>query len=323
MAMKKLLAKVVVPMALMAACSPGGVMGPGGGGDDDDAPPPVAPDAGTGVTSVGGTIAADTTWSGDLAVASTTVNAGVTLTIAAGTQLHMASGAGIIVKGTLKVTGTDAQKVAFSPSAADWSGVSVSAGGKLDLAHASLTKAGTAIECGSGALGCAIDHATITGNLTSMHLAAPTTITRSLVEKSSGNSINLGVGADVTITDTDMKTAGGDIIVQSGGKLKVDYSTIGEVIDSYEHCGIHINSAETLIIEHTEIHSNVYGAMIGGTNGARINFSNWRDNSTDISAIGTNTALNLTKNYWSGTPPSALGDTSQAEAAPLAVGPRP
>jgi hypothetical protein len=306
---------------LVAACTPGAYMGDDSG--DDDSPPPPTPDAGNGVTQVAGDITADATWSGDVAVSDVTIKSGATVTIAAGAHLTFAANAGIVIEGALLVQGADGQLVTFDTAGTAWSGLYVAAGGSLDLKYASLTKAATAIECTTGAAACLIDHATIDGNNRSLQLNAPATITRSTISRSAGNSVNLGAGADVTITDTVMRASGGDLLIMSGGKVHVDYSTIGEVVDSYEHCGLHINSAESLIIEHSEIHSNVYGGMIGGTSGARINYSNWRENSTDIDPIGTNTAFDLRFNYWDKTPPAAIGDVSDASATPLVVGPRP
>jgi hypothetical protein len=68
----------------------------------------------------------------------TVVDAGVTLTIAAGTTVRFASGAGITVRGTVDVQGTKNQLVHLSPSTADGhhNGFAVGTGGELKMTYA-------------------------------------------------------------------------------------------------------------------------------------------------------------------------------------------
>jgi hypothetical protein len=274
------------------------------------------------VTQLAGDITTDATWAGDLTVTGdVTIKAGATVTVAAGSHLS-AGTAGIVVEGTLLVQGAAGQIVTFDAVSNSWTGIRVASGGHATIAYATITKAGTAIDCAAGAATCALDHVNITSNVRSGQFASVATIAYSTLEKTTSNGISVLNGANVTITDTHLTTAGGDIVVQNGGTLKIDYAEIGKVLDSYEHCGIHINAAESLIIEHTQLHSNVYGAMIGQTTNARINYSNWEQNGTDIDDLGGNTGLDLKNNYWSGTPSSA-GVTTGASATPLTAGPRP
>jgi Periplasmic copper-binding protein (NosD) len=299
-------------LAALAGCTPS---------SEDLPPPPAVPDAGSGgITRVSGEITADATWSGDVQLTGdVTIAAGVTVTIAAGTHV-VAADAGLAVSGTLVVAGTAAQQVSFDASAGSWSGIAVQSGGKAQLTYANLTQAATAFDCGAGAAGCSLDHVHIFTNVRSAAFAAAGTITYSTLERTSSIGIAVSSGADLSISDSHLTTAGGDIVVQNGGKLKIDYSEIGKVVDSYEHCGIHINRADGLVIEHSDLHSNVYGGMIGGTTNARINYCNWTQNNFDVDDLGGNVGLDLKNNYWDKAPPSA-GDTSGAASSPLSVGP--
>ncbi len=308
---------VAVATLPLVAC----LAGPGSAGNDGPAPP-VA-DAGTGqITQLGGDVSADVTWSGDLALAADVrIRAGATVTVAAGAHI-VAGDAGIVVEGTLLVQGSDGQWVSFDAGTGSWSGIAVQSGGKATLSYVNITQAATGFECGTGAAGCALDHVHLFGNVRSAAFAAAGTIAHSTLEKTSSLGIFVQGGADLGISDSHLNTAGGDIVVQGGGKLFIEYSEIGKVVDSYEHCGIHIDRADSLVIEHSEIHSNVYGGMIGGTTNARINDSNWSQNGVDIDDLGGNVGLDLRNNYWAGTPSSA-GDTTGAKSGtPLPAGPR-
>jgi hypothetical protein len=101
----------------------GGTGGGGGGG------------GGAGPTH----LTASTTWSGTMDVAKQTiVDPGVTLTIAAGTTVHLAAAAGITVQGIVDVQGTKTSLVHLSPTTAGahHGGFSVPSGGELKMTYA-------------------------------------------------------------------------------------------------------------------------------------------------------------------------------------------
>jgi hypothetical protein len=101
------------------------------------------------VILVHGTINGSVTWSppsiyevdGPLTIASSGI-----LTIQPGTVVHVDNGEGLSVRGSLHATGTSASSITFSPTTnpqpGDWSGISVSGAGSVNLQHATVGYAG-------------------------------------------------------------------------------------------------------------------------------------------------------------------------------------
>ncbi len=117
--------------------------------------PAITIEAAPTFTSVTGAIASNTTWPANSRIYVTgtlTVNAGVTLTVGAGTIVKIYSGNGtaqsaaeIVVNGTLQVNGVDGNPVVFAPDAAgaNWGGI------EMPVATSNVTAAWT-IFTGSG-----------------------------------------------------------------------------------------------------------------------------------------------------------------------------
>ena len=119
--------------------------GPGSGGSNGS---DLGPAPGPG----GDHIAADTTWTGTMNVtATTTVDAGVKLTIAAGTTVKFGSSGALVVKGTLDVPGTKAQVVNLVPASTGdhFIGISVSAGGSVTMSYVVQTGGAITVDGGS------------------------------------------------------------------------------------------------------------------------------------------------------------------------------
>src|SRR5262245_55688215 len=114
---------VVLPLVLslpLVACMVGG----GTTGGDDIAP---GDDAGV-VTCDGitGKITANTTWMGTVnIIGNTSVETGVTVTIAAGTTVKVKDGVLITVNGILDAQGTSASKITIAPAGFSFGGVTV------------------------------------------------------------------------------------------------------------------------------------------------------------------------------------------------------
>ncbi len=106
-------------------------------------------------TTTPGHITTNTTWTGDVAVtANTTVDAGVTLTIAAGAKVTVKSGIALTVNGTIDAQGTKASPVTIGPDVAGgfWSGISIPAGGAIRYAYVNQTGGGISTSGGSATI---------------------------------------------------------------------------------------------------------------------------------------------------------------------------
>lgn len=312
-------ALLALPLVLATACTVGD--GGPGGGDDDDVPPP------TGIT---GSITGDQTWGGaQTIVGNTTIEAGATVTVSAGAAIEVMDGLTLRVKGTLRVEGTDAARVTFLPvaGALSWAGIVADGGADVTLSYVEGTDVATLVYCHAGAT-CALDHVVFDGIGKALVAEGTATLDRSRISDVQNGGITVSGNGALTITDTYLLTSSGDIVVQNGGSLVIDHSEIGETTGSYEHCDLHVGAAATLRITRTNIRSGVYGLMLGGTNGAVMQYNNWVENDAgnDISEVGVNTAVDLRFNYWDQGPPSlgAAYDVSSPAAARIAdAGPRP
>jgi hypothetical protein len=93
-------------------------------------------------------ITTDTTWTGTITIdRNTTVDDGVTLTIAAGTAVTIHSGAGLTIAGIIDIQGTAASNISLAaPSATEGhAGLAVLGGGELRMSHATLSGGGISI----------------------------------------------------------------------------------------------------------------------------------------------------------------------------------
>jgi len=137
--MRKILA-VAFATSLFSACTVGNDPASGDDGDehpDDMNPMPNPNPTGDGLS---GTIASDMALSGAVRIkGATTIPAGVTVTVAAGSTLDFVNGSNFIVAGTLKLEGTSAGKIIARAEAGSlgWNGISVS--GTLDIKYGVFT----------------------------------------------------------------------------------------------------------------------------------------------------------------------------------------
>lgn len=316
--MRRLSLAFALSLAPLVACT----VGSDQVGDDDVTPTPG---------ELSGTISADRALSGTVTLtADATIAAGATVTIAAGTHFEAKAGTTLRVAGTLLVDGTAAAPVTITPTAdaPTWAGIVVDSGGAATLTHAEGSHVATLLYCHAGATACVLDHATFTDMNNALITEADALIDHSRLSKVGNGGVSIS-GGDVTIRDSYLLTSTGDVIIQNGGALTIEYSEVGEAMGSYEHCDLHINSATALRITHSNIRAGVYGMMIGGTTGAVIQSNNFVENepNKDISEVGVNTAVDLRFNYWGNGAPTGLGaayDLSSPAAARLAdAGPRP
>ena len=208
-----------------------------------------APDPGTGSnmgsdtgsntgggTGVSGHITSNTTWSGTVNISGNVyIDAGVTVTVAAGAEIDVAPVAGITVTGTLDIQGTAASHATIKPaSGANFQAISVP--GTVTAAFASINGATFEISGGS-----------------------------------------------VTMTDSKVWGAPGDLLVMNGGTINVTYSNIGDATSDTTHCNMHFGgtTTNTITIEHNNIAARPYGLMFYSGTNADFKNNNWT-NQIDI-----------------------------------------
>jgi hypothetical protein len=309
-----------------AACTVGTLGGPDpGGGTGSD------PGSGTGSDpqsgQISGNITSDQTWSGNVTIAGNTViDAGVTVTVAAGTTIEGKAGASVHVSGVLDMQGTKDSVVTVLPvqGVPTWPGFVADQGGSLTMTHVMGSNIATLAYCHAGAT-CSLDHVDFSAMGLAVAVEGTMTINASRLTQVSNGGVTI-TGGDLKIVDSYVLTSQGDIIIQNGGKLDVQYSEIGDAQGSYEHCDFHINSAASLSITHSNIRNGVYGMMIGGTTNATIQYDNFVKNGkgTDIDPLSTNTNADFQYNYWDqGAPTMPGGNFANTMAAMITdAGPR-
>jgi hypothetical protein len=281
---------------LLSACTVGSVDNTG---DDvgDDAP-----------GTISGAITEDATWSGTVEISGdATINAGVTVTVTPGTEISARNGVGLRVQGTLEVAGTAAAPVSMLPTAdaMTWAGIVVDPGGSAHLAYAQGTDVAVLMYCHDGSILCHLDHVEFTGISQAIVAEDLALVSDSRITDIANGGITVrGTAGDLTVRDSYVLTSGGDLIVQQGGTLLVEYSEIGDTLGSYDHCDFHISGAASLTITKTNIINGVVGMMIGGTTGASITGNNWMGNDTDVQEVGTNVTVDMTGNYWANGAPT-------------------
>ncbi len=132
----------------LAACVIGDV-DPGSGDGDDQGGGPTG--GGSADGSLTGLITESTTWSGTVLIGldrtTTQIEPDVTITVSPGTQIKFKQGAGLVIKGTLKIEGTSAGKVVLEPVADNTYGLIVQ--GALDMKYAVMTRGNIQTSAGS------------------------------------------------------------------------------------------------------------------------------------------------------------------------------
>jgi hypothetical protein len=223
----------------LVACVIGSGPETGGGGSGGS----NGSDLGPGPAPGGDHIAADTMWTGTMNVtATTTVDAGVKLTIAPGTTVKFGPSGAFVVKGTLDIPGTKAQVVNLVPATTGdhFVGITVSAGGTVTMNYAVWN--GGAITVDGGSL-----------KATNSRMSrAPHDLLVVLDGKADVSYSSIGLdpdgGADTTHCDLHF---GG-----SGSTIKVTHSNIST--------------------------STGFGLMLYGGNNVDLTFNNWSNNPIQV-----------------------------------------
>jgi hypothetical protein len=228
----------------LAACVVGSSAQPGGGGDDGTGGTGGTGGSDTGSGGTGGMTGISGHITADTSWTDTVLISG-NVTIDPGVTVTVAPGATVNVAGVagITVSGT----LAISGTAAS---------------HATIQPAtGTAFQ--------AIDVATggsVTGTFASVH----------------GAEIQLN-GGSLTLTDSKVWGAPGDLLVMNGGTINVTYTNIGDATSDTTHCNMHFGGTtpNNITIEHNNIVSRPYGLMFYSGTNADFKNNNWT-NQIDI-----------------------------------------
>ena len=299
----------------------GGTAGSGGGGSGGGSGGGVGMDK-------SGTISADETWTGAINVTGdVTVAAGVTLTVADGALVQIAAGKAILVQGSIKVNGTSAGGVTFTPNPTPgtWDGIQVQMGGSAAISYAQLKYPTTGLSCAAGSASCAMDHSKVLNfSSTGLLMQAPATLDHLTVDTggSGGVVINAAAGETVTITDSTFHHTGGDAVIADSGNMTLQYSHMyGDMVggNAGVHCATHIATKGVVLADHNILEDANYGLMASDMDAtSKINLNNFigygtGTNGGAYSPAGATTitpGVDLTNNYWNGqAPPTNTGTT--------------
>lgn len=284
--------------------------GPGPGPNPDPDPDPDPPPSTE--SQLSGDITDSVSLSGELElIADATIKPGAAVVIEAGSTLLAAEGTTLTVEGQLVIDGTADSTVSITPAdgATAWTGIAVASGGSAEVRYATGTAVGLLMACRAGASQCVLEGIDFTAIGQLMRAESTALIDKSRIETMRNGGVTLA-GGDLTIRDTYLLDSDHDIVVASGGgNLTVEYSEIGGAQGAYEHCDLHIGSADSVSVTHSNIISAVYGMMIGGTSGATINNNNFESNNpnNDVLEVGTVSNIDMQSNYWDQGAPANLG----------------
>ena len=252
----------------------GGTGGSGGGGST----------GGVG-TDKSGTLSADETWSGAITMSGdVTVAAGVTLTISDGTLIQVAAGKALIIAGTLKISGTSATGVTFTPNPTPgtWDGIQVESGGGATISYAQLNYPTTGLSCAAGATACAMDYSKV-ANYGSVGITLSVAATMDHVTVDTGGSggilIQGGASDTVTITHSIFHHTGGDAVIADSGNMTLQYSHMyGDMVGGGAgvHCATHIATSGVIMADHNILEDANYGLMASDMAAtSKINYNNF------------------------------------------------
>jgi len=144
-----------------------------------------------------------------------------------------------------------------------------------------------------------------------------------------GGGFNL-VGGSVTLIDSAMSRAGGDLL-EGSGSADVEYSSIGLEPGNADstHCDMHFNPGPNrLKVTHSNISTAVYGMMFYGGTGADFTYDNWFSNTINVETLaGYPVSGNFSYDWFSRAAPAGRGITLHNPATvrlPVGqAGPRP
>jgi hypothetical protein len=131
-----------------------------------------------------------------------------------------------------------------------------------------------------------------------------------------GGGLDISSTGVVTLADSHLSHAGGDLLVMAGGTLDMTYSEIGLATGrDTTHCNMHVSGAPTIKATHSTIAAAAYGIMLYGGSNADFRYSNWLGNTIDVATQpGSPVTADFSNGYFLRGAPSYVGFTTQSMA---------
>lgn len=128
-----------------------------------------------------------------------------------------------------------------------------------------------------------------------------------------GGGLDISSTGKVTLADSHLSHAGGDLLVMTGGTLAMTYSEIGLPTGrDTTHCNMHVSGAPAITATHSTIAAAAYGIMFYGGSNADFRYSNWLGNTIDVATEpGAPVTADFSNSYFARGAPSYVGFTTQ------------
>jgi hypothetical protein len=138
------------------------------------------------------------------------------------------------------------------------------------------------------------------------------------VDQRNGGVSTIAPDAKLTIEDSRLSSAIGDLIVVDGGSVDISYSDIGIAEGDHTHCNLHVNSVQSLRFSHNNNVGVAFGLMLYGGQGD-FSHNNWMNNLVDIEPQPGGTGSFDDSFFARGLPAGVPGSTFENPASsPLA-----
>ena len=299
-----------VSMAVLAACSSSGGDAPAGGAAD---------------ARVGEIRGVDVWRDGLVLTGSVTIAPGADVEIARGATITCAPGATLFIAGNLHARAASAHA---KITCERWSGLVVSAGGRLDLEGGELENATIGLGMAVGAGASSFTEGAIVNSLKPLTLAPGTklSIARSKLStpvKVGAEAISISqIEGTLVASRIDYDANGNEgISVKKGGELDLQDSTFHgknaqDLVSAYgakhlriaystflgAHCGLHVQPSDSFEIDHVTSDSNIYGMTIYGSGDGpnTVKASNFTGSAAWLDFQGDNGAITFDGVYTSG-----------------------
>ena len=141
-----------------------------------------------------------------------------------------------------------------------------------------------------------------------------------------GGIITVETGGAMTVRDSQLSRAIGDLLTSVGGNVDVQYSWLGRAAGQSDttHCDLHFEGGgPTITVSHNNISTSVYGVMFYTGTGADFTSNNWFDNQIQVD-LTTAVTGDFSNGFFDKSPPSGTGITANnlATAMIADAGPR-